>query len=281
MAGTMKPRVPKPGATPTGRPRRPRLAQDETRRRVLDTAVATATSAGVTVGLDGLSFEDAIRAADVSRTAAYRCWPHKDAFLADVAVALAERAIPATATRNRHGTTMIRSIVTEHADRLATVAGRSQVLDIVVRHTAEDDFDMDRQEAARWQTYLAVLMSLQTMPAGTLRDRVTAAVGDADDRFVARLIDSYRRIAEFFGFRATVDYQVLAAIGVALMRGLVMGDLARPDRTHGDLPAVAFGSLISSNIEPFDTEDWDQETITNKLAQLSAPDMFDDSETPS
>ena len=74
-------------------------------------------------GLDHLSFEDAIREADVSRTAAYRCWPHKDAFLADLAVELAEQAIPATPTRGTRGTAMIRTIVTAHAGRVAVVSG--------------------------------------------------------------------------------------------------------------------------------------------------------------
>lgn len=275
MAGNMKPRVPKPGGTPTARPRRPRLAQDETRRRILDTAIAGATSGGLTVGLDHLSFEDAIRDADVSRTAAYRCWPHKDAFLADLAVALAEQAIPATPTRGAHGTAMIRSIVGEQPDLLATTDGRARVLDAVVRRTAVDDFGLDRAEVTRWQTYLAVVMSLQTMPTGVLRDRVADAVGDADDRLRARLTLSYRQIAEFFGFRAVIDYGVLAGIGVALMRGLVIGDLARPSSSHDDLPAVAFAALISANVESFDSTRWDQQTIDGKLAELSVTDLFD------
>lgn len=274
MTGSLKPRAPKPGGTPTARPRRPRLAQDETRRRVLDTAVAGASSGGLTVGLDHLSFEDAIRDADVSRTAAYRCWPHKEAFLADLAVALAERAIPAAPTRGAHGTAMIRSIVGGQRQLLATTAGRAVVLDAVVRQTAADDFGLDRVELARWRTYLAVVMSLQTMPTGPLRDQVADAVGDADDRLIARLTGSYRQISEFFGFRAVTDYAVLAGIGVALMRGLVIGDLARSGTQRNDLPAVAFAALISANIEPFDTAEWDQATIAGRIAQLQVEDIF-------
>ncbi|SDS21433.1 hypothetical protein SAMN04489812_1229 [Microlunatus soli] len=236
---------------------------------------------GLTVGLDHLSFEDAIRDADVSRTAAYRCWPHKDAFLADLAVALAEQAIPATPTRAAHGTAMIRAIVTEHADELATPEGRAAVLDRVVRQTAADDFDLDRAEVTRWQTYLAVVMSLQTMPAGPLRDRVAEAVSNADDRLLARLERSYQRIAEFFGFRAVTDYGTLAGIGVAVMRGLVIGDLARPATPGQDLSATAFAALIGANIEPSDTAHWDQETIDAKLAELAVDNIFIDTDAPS
>jgi hypothetical protein len=45
------------------------LSDEETGRRMLDTALATVNRAGLTVGLDHISFEDVIRDAAVSRTA--------------------------------------------------------------------------------------------------------------------------------------------------------------------------------------------------------------------
>ncbi|HEY9291121.1 MAG TPA: hypothetical protein VIP98_07580 [Microlunatus sp.] len=245
-----------------------------TRRRVLDAALAAADDSG----LGRISFEDAIREADVSRTAAYRCWPQRDAFLADLAVELAEQAIPAAPTRNKQATRQLRSLVGERADRLATADGRAAVLDEIVRVTAVDDFDLDRAETARWRTYLMLVMSLQTMPEGELHDRVAAAVGDADDRLNDRLASSYRRIVEFFGFRALVDYPTLAGIGAAFMRGLIIGDLARSGRRSADraaLPSVAFAGLVTANTEPADTSDWDQSMITARLAELDTEDFFD------
>lgn len=277
MAGSVKPRVPKSGESPI-RTRRPRLSPDQTRQRVLHSAVRAAGAGGLTVGLDHLSFEEAIRDADVSRTAAYRCWPHKEAFLADLVVALAEQAIPAAPTRNVHGTTLVRTTVADHADQLATVEGRRQVLDRVVRVTAADDFDLDRAELARWRTYLALVMSLQTMTPGPLRDKVAAAVADADRRLVARVARNYRRIMEILGFTATVEDSTLAGIGIALMRGLVIGDLASPtaaaDRSRLELPATAFAAVIAEYVEPCDSSPWDAMSVSAKLAELEVEDLF-------
>ncbi|QDP98390.1 hypothetical protein FOE78_23010 [Microlunatus elymi] len=227
--------------------------------------------------LSRLNFEDAIRDADVSRTAAYRCWPQRDAFLADVAVELAEQAIPAVPTRNELATRQLRTLIGERADRLATADGRADVLDEIVRITAADDFDLDRAETARWRTYLILVMSVQTMPDGALHDRVATAVRDVDDRLTGRLAGNYRRLVEFFGFRSRVAFPVLARIGAAFMRGLIIGDLARDGRRRAErdeLPAVAFAGLVAANTEPADRSDWSATKINTKLAELEVADFF-------
>lgn len=230
---------------------------------------------GLAVGLDHLSFEEAIREADVSRTAAYRCWPHKDAFLADLSVELARQAVPVAPTRNEHSTRLVRDLVHAHAGRLRTRAQRARTLEEVVRVTAADDFDLDRVEARRWQTYLALILALRTMPPGPLRDQVADALAEADDLLTDRVAGSYRMLIEFFGFRSVVDYPTLARIGLALMRGLVVGELAgRPTDAGPDVAAIAFAGLLVANIEPADESTWSRSTIEAKLAALAVEDIF-------
>ena len=59
---------------------------------MLRAAVAMVHHAGLTVSLDHISFEDVIRDADVSRSAAYRRWPYKDLFFGDLVEELARKA---------------------------------------------------------------------------------------------------------------------------------------------------------------------------------------------
>jgi len=56
---------------------------------MLQTALDLVESQGLTVSLDHLSLENVITHADVSRSSAYRRWPYKDLFLADLLVAVA------------------------------------------------------------------------------------------------------------------------------------------------------------------------------------------------
>ena len=56
---------------------------------MLEAALALVESQGLTVSLDHLSLENVIARADVSRSSAYRRWPYKDLFLADLLVAVA------------------------------------------------------------------------------------------------------------------------------------------------------------------------------------------------
>ena len=144
-----------------------------------------------------------------------------------------------------------------------------------MRTTAADDFDLDRAEALRWQTYLALVLSVRTMPEGDLRDRVAAALTEADDLFTDRIAGSYRRLVEFFGFRATTDYRTLARIGMALMRGLVIGEIGAGAGTGDtDVAAIAFAGLLVSNIEPADESVWSRTTVAAKLEELAVADFF-------
>lgn len=258
--------------------RRQRLSRYETRERMLDTAASGLAANGLTAGLNHLSFEEIVKVSGVSRAAAYRCWPHKNEFLADLVVELSHRAIPVEATRNEHAATFLGRLVRQAPEQMADPDGRARLLDRVVRATAADDFDLDKGEIVRWRTYLALVMSAHQMRGSELGHRVAEAIETADEQLTARLAMNYRRILEFFGFRPRIDYATLAAIGLALMRGLVLGELVRPNPATSDLvhstPAIAFAGLVVAHTEVDDTADWDDARIEAKLRGLEVADYF-------
>ncbi|WP_139184133.1 hypothetical protein [Tsukamurella pulmonis] len=268
MSKSMEPRVPKSGSTP----RRPRLALEETRRRVLARAVARVLDEGPGNGLDHVRLEDAVREADVSRTAAYRCWAQREDFLADVLAALAEEALPVASTRGARATAVLRDAVGNDAGALRTVADRRAALVRAVTASADDDLLADRNENRRWRLYLTLAVAVPTLPEGTQRERVVAAVERAEAAVTDRLETNYRRLFELFGFTSTVPYRELATVGLALMRGYVLGGRTG---AAGASPGRGYALLADGAATPSDTGEWDEARARGLLEALAAPDVFD------
>lgn len=264
----MEPRVPKSGASP----RRPRLALEETRRRVLERAVDRVFDGDGGNGLEHVRLEDAVRDADVSRTAAYRCWPQREDFVVDVLAALADQALPIASTRGARATAVVRRAVGDDAAVVRTVHGRRAALLRAVRASADDDLRADRDEDRRWRLYLTLALAVPTLPDGPQRSRVVEAVDRAERAVRTRLAANYRRLFELFGFTSTVGYDELAAIGLALMRGYVVGGQAGAGT---GAPGLGYALLADGAATPSDTDEWDEARGRRLLAELAAPDVFD------
>lgn len=270
----MEHRVPKlpeiSGTTPS---RRPRLSLDETRRRVLSVAVDQVLRDGMASGLEHVRIEDAVRAANVSRTAAYRCWPQREDFLVDLLAELAAHALPVEGDRGPRATAVIREAIGDDPAVLRTVEGRRDALRRVVRASAEDDLAADGDEQRRWQLYLALALAVPTVPAGPGRERVATAVAEAENAVLDRLERSYRLLLELFGFAPRIEYRELARIGVALMRGSVIGEIA--GETTGGAVGTAFEIMIDGAVVASDSSDWEDDRARLVLDRLAAHDAFD------
>lgn len=283
---------------PTGLGRRTRrLSEGETERRMLDTALAMVNRTGLTVSLDHLAFEDVIREAGVARSAVYRRWPYKDLFLSDLVKQLAKAAIPSTAD-NAVMIDLIRQVVTEGQDRLATAEARHGVVLELFRQTALRDFQQ-LYGSAQWRTYLALHATFASLADGELREQIQHTLAESQQGFISRVATAWRQIAELFGYRLrpelAASYDTVATLASATARGLILMALSTPqlatyqarakpfgatETRDWSLPALGLGSIASAFLEPDPTITWTDQriaTIRHVVDGLELPSAADPS----
>ena len=273
--------------SPTGLARRGRrLPEDETERRMLRAALAMVHQTGLTVSLEHISFEEVIREADVSRTSAYRRWPHKDLFFSDLVLALATDPVPGIAGDEMD---LIRRIAAGRLDGLADPQARRALVIELFRQLAMLDFDT-LSASPGWRTYLALHATLLSMADSGLRDQVQAVLARAEQDHLARVARAWKLLAQLLGFRlrpqAGVTFETLAALVDAAMRGLVMSALTVPDtgarRTTAQpfgapeagewsLAGFGLGAIATAFIEPDPDFIWDASRAAALSGLLASP----------
>jgi AcrR family transcriptional regulator len=281
-----------PAPAPSGLGRRARrLSDQETERRMLETAVAMVHRTGLTVSLDHINFEDVIRNADVARSAVYRRWPFKDLFFADLVKELAKEVVPPTIISDEYE--LIRRVVAGHLDWLETPELRRGLLCELFRQLALQDFQA-LCGSTEWRTYIALHATFTSLADGELRDQVQAALAQSEQGRRARLVEGWQRLAGLFGYRlrpefgATLD--TVVTLVDATMRGLVIMALPTPGiATHRtvaapfgaaapdewSLPALGIASIGSAFLEPDPAIEWDDERLAQvrqALTTVTAPE---------
>lgn len=276
---------------PTGLARRGRrLSDQETERRMLQAAVRMVNRSGLTVSLDHISFEDVIRAADVSRSAVYRRWPYKDLFFSDLVKELARTATPTIVSEEMN---LIGEIVAEHEDWLETPELRHGLLAELFRRLSLFDFQT-LYESPQWRTYVALHATFMSLADGQLRDQVRLGLAQSEQDHVARLAQAWELLAGLFGYRLRPEmgatFETIATLLDATMRGLVIMALSRPGiaeyrtqaspfgaaaRDDWSLPALGLTSIASAFLEPDPDFEWDGErlaSVRQALAGGAVPD---------
>jgi AcrR family transcriptional regulator len=274
---------------PTGLARRGRrLPEEETEQRMLQAALAMVHQSGLTVSLEHISFEDVIRDAGVSRSSAYRRWPHKDLFFSDLVLKLATDPAPGIVADEME---LIRHIVAGHLDRLADPqAGHALAVELF-RQLPVLDFQT-LYASPGWRTYLALHATLLSLTDSGLRDQVQAVLAQAEQDHLARVARAWELMAGLLGFRlrpeAGVTFETLAVLLDATMRGLVMTALTVPDiaahRTTAQpfgapdagewtLPALGLGAVATAFLEPDPEITWDAGRAAAIRDALTSPDL--------
>jgi len=274
---------------PTGLARRGRrLPEDETEQRMLRAALAMVHRDGLTVSLEHISFEEVIRVADVSRSSAYRRWPHKDLFFSDLVLELAGNPVPGIFADEMD---LIRRIVAGRLEELADPQARRALVVELFRQLPELDFDA-LYASPGWRTYLALHATLLSLAGGGLRDRVQAALAQAGQDHLGRVARAWELMAGMLGFRlrpeAGVTFDTLAALVNATMRGLVMTALTvpgiaahrttaqpfgAPEASEWSLPALGLGAIATAFLEPDPEFTWDAARAAAIREALTAPDL--------
>ena len=236
------------GGQPTRRPRR--FTDEQTARQVLDTALAMLAEEGISVGLERLRFEDVIRAAGVSRSSAYRRWPSRDAFVADVLVELAQGtgAPGIGAVIERRAADAIAS----HAGRATDLAGRRDLFIEMVRLTFKIDLAAT-VASAEFRSYLALRAAVAGVDSASVRERVAGALAVSERRTVARGAAIIARAAELFGLRlvapltAPGGFEVVARGVAAASVGFIVSAQTDPGLLTTTRDVAAYGSARTAS----------------------------------
>jgi AcrR family transcriptional regulator len=261
-----------------------RLSDQETERRMLSAARSMLASSGLTVSLDHISFEDVIRAADVSRSTVYRRWPYKDLFFSDLVKDLARTATP---TLLAGELALIRQIVADHATWLETPGQRHALIVELFRQLSLLDFQALRG-SAEWRTYIALHATYLSLADDDLRRQVQAALAESERDHVESVAAAWELMAGLFGYRLRPEtgstFEDLAALLDATIRGLVIMSMSMPERVEHrtraspfgaaaeaewSLPALGLASIASALIEPDPDVQWDADRVASVRMTLT------------
>jgi AcrR family transcriptional regulator len=209
---------------------------------MLRTAIEMIDRDGLTVSLEHISFEAVIRAADVSRSTAYRHWQYKDQFYGDLVRELARSAGPPIV---RDEISMIKQFLAEYEDRLETPDGRHRLVIELIRRLVAFDLDAILASPA-WRTYYALCATVSGLPDSDLRDQVQDALAESENARIARIADAWRVLAGVLGYRLRpelgTDFETLASVLSVAVHGLVVAAIAAPGITGREIVASPFDS---------------------------------------
>lgn len=253
------------------------------------TAVDQIRRQGLTVGLDHISLEQVIKQSSISRATAYRHWPSKLEFLAEVLVTTVKSTRLEGETEEEVDDLL--QLVGARMPELSTAQGWRDLVVEALRRATDADF---RRILASpdWRTYLALHATCQGLPAGELREEVSTALAQTEARFTAHRAQVYARLPLVLGYRLVPPLEppdgfvVMADAAGAMMTGLVTSALSRADAAGPIRRMRAYGSsreadwsreslhlvgVILSHIEPDPDVAWDAarlETSASAIAQI-------------
>jgi AcrR family transcriptional regulator len=238
---------------------------------MLDTALGSLSETGLRMSIDTISFEDVIRESGVSRAAAFRLWPSRDLFTGELVLEMARLAIPADPGGTIEGSELIRGVLVDRLGELATPEGQWTLVLDLLRDVSAADFDLTSGADSLWRTYLALHITVDSMPPGELRTQIKEAVDAAQAATIQRIAGTYGRFATLLGLRLKRPDEFgvgkLAELMLALIRGLALsarlgaddGDAVRVAAAH--LPDLGAEALMAAAYEPDPDVVWDEARI--------------------
>lgn len=261
------------------------MTRPDARDRVVDAAVSALRTRGITVGLEGISLEQAIADSGVSRATAYRRWPNRQEFTREVLI----RVVHAARLEPESGPEIeqIRALLHERREELATQAGRRTAIVEALRISTAADHER-LASSQEWRDYLALRLTCNGLTDPDLRSSLTKELRETEEGFVRHRARVYARLPSLIGYRLRIPLPeqealtLLAETMGALMTGLVLDastGVQRPAFTaralDSDIEAewtpasYALTASLLAQMEPDPQAEWDVDEALAELDELA------------
>lgn len=252
---------------------------------------------GFSTGLEAISFDEAIRAAGVSRTSAYRRWPRRDRFYGDVMLELATGTALPSPDAGVLAPTL--DVVRHHSTRLDSAQAQRNLVVEVVRSSLDVDHDLIR-DSPEWRTFRTLQASYQGIADLSVRREVETALAAAERQAIDARARVYAQFSALFGYRLMAPlagpdgYELMSRAAGAMMTGLMIAEgvsaatmpPARTLRAFGSTEAVTWrpqiymaAGVVLSYLEPDPGVDWNQlrvDDLVTALTDLQKPGTTSD-----
>lgn len=169
---------------------------------MLDAGRDLAIEAGAALTIEHLRLEEVIQRARVPRSSVYRIWPYKEDYIEDLLCYLAgagnwfnERPVfdPETVTA-------LTKVLDDNKELLGSLAGRRALLCEVVRLALTRNYRA-LSESVPWRLHMALAATLGSTGSGEARQRIAAALEDAQRMSRESLVTMFGLVAEVLGLR--------------------------------------------------------------------------------
>lgn len=252
--------------------RRQRLSAEETGERLVQAGLAALARQGMSIGLDSVNLEQAVRDADVPRSSAYAIWSTHETLAPQEAF---QRAVLRRAAEDRtHTIEQLQQTAADIVETHSATMSSRQLLNELIRVGGGEN-EIALSQSLGWQLMIAVRVILQSAPS-SLDEELTTWMNDSEEEARLSTIDEvYRPFVALLGLEPRPEfgerayhYGEIAASSLAeglstrhkLRASEYLTDIVHPEINDPDKPwslyALMFEQLLRVFFQPVGGVDW-------------------------
>lgn len=184
--------------------KRQRLSAEETRDRLIEAGMLLLADNGMSVGLDAVTLEQAVRDADVSRSSAYAAWSTDDRYLPQE---LFQRTVLRRAVADRNATIeQLQTIVTEVVVAHGETMSPEELLREMIRVGGAANVESVAGSTS-WQLVIALRSILHSTFERNRDEDLALWMDESEEELRAETIrDVYRPLVELIGLTPRPEY---------------------------------------------------------------------------
>ncbi|MCI9888747.1 hypothetical protein JT358_09780 [Micrococcales bacterium 31B] len=192
-----------------------RLSDRETERRMLEAARNRVDREGLSVSFDALGYEELISDAGVARSAAYRKWPSRELYYADLMRELTRLPHPFAGTVSALWSSHAERLLDESPDVLRRDQGRRQFFVEFLRRTC-DALMQEARTGVSWGNFRALQVARKTLtPGSELLHDVTEGLEASVQAFESELGECFAALLTLCGVQLREDFDYFTTAHLA------------------------------------------------------------------